>query len=144
MNFKKINADLLDLIELRNQIAKVSYNAPEYDELEDEITDFEDTFNERYSKGIEEIAHKIHKQLLPSSEVLVSTAYVAKNYTPSVVNEDDYDVNPEQGVVFNENEGDKILSLRLVLYPNPLKFVFISKKDIKIVWTADKPDEYNF
>jgi hypothetical protein len=144
MNFKKINSDLLDLIELRNQIAEMPYNSDDYDELEDEIADFEDTFNERYGKNLEAIAQKIHNELMPSSEVLVATAYVAKRYTPSVIDEEDYDINPKEGVIFSEPDGDKVLNVRLVLYPNPVKFVYISKNDPKIVWTADKPDEFNF
>lgn len=146
MNYKRLNSDLIDLIELRNELGKLNFNDEAYDDMEDEIHEYEDTFNERYGETLEAIFEEIHNRICPDVEVLLPTAYLAKEYFPSVLNEDEFEIGPNAGVLVEtvlEDAKGRPIDARMTVLPTPFRIVLLQKDDIRILWTAERPTEYN-
>ncbi len=141
MNSKRLNDEVLELIELKNELNGLTYNAANYDELEDDVCDFEDTFNLKYEKHLHPVLKKIHESLCPDVEVMVPSAYVAKCYTQSVVEDEQFEINPQQGLVVVTPDNR---NARLSFYPNPLRVLFVTPKDFRVIWNAEQPETFNF
>jgi hypothetical protein len=146
MNYKRLNSDLVDLIEMRNELNELNFADDAYDDLEDEIHEFEDTFNDRYGEELEHVLDRIHETLCPDVEVLLPTAYLAKEYFASEVEEDAFEVGPDAGIlvetVLKDAKG-KPMDARLTFLPNPFRVVMLTRDDIKTLWSAEKPDDFN-
>ncbi len=146
MNYKRLNSDLIDLIELRNELGKLEFSDEAYDDLEDEIHEYEDTFNERYGEELEAVFEQIHARVCPDVEVLLPTAYLAKEYFPSEINEDEFEIGPDAGVLVEtvyEDAKGRPLDARMTIMPSPFRVVLVQRDDIRILWTAEKPAEFN-
>lgn len=137
MSYKRLNSDLIDLIELRNELHEMAFNDPRYDELEDELHDFEDTFNRRYQVLIEPILIRIHKKLTPEIPHLIPTAYVGTHYD-YLSETDTYETDGSSGVVLENGKGH---NFRLIFIPNPTRLLLASKNDIQVVWNETQPDD---
>jgi hypothetical protein len=136
MSYKRLNGDLTDLIELRNALHELAFNDPQYDELEDELHDFEDTFNHRYQGLMEPILIRIHRKLAPDIPHLIPTAYVGNHYT-YVAEIDTYETDGTSGVLLENEKGE---SFRLTFVPNPTRLLLTDSKDIQVVWNENQPD----
>lgn len=144
MNFKRLNSDLEDLIELRNQIHGMDFNDEAYDDLEDEILSFEDTFNNKYGADLEKILKKIHKSICPTIPNLLPTAYVASNYVQNA--NDAWEAGKNGGITVEtifENDNGKTISVRLLLFPNPFRIEMHYGKTKKVAWSPDDPENLN-
>lgn len=147
MNYKRLNSDLIDLIELRNELVNLDFADEAYDDLEDEIHEFEDTFNERYGEELEAVLENIHTRICPDVEVLLPTAYLAKEYFKSEIEEDAFDIGPDAGVLVEtilEDSKGKPIDARMTILPSPFRFVLIVKEDVRVIWSSEKPSELNF
>ncbi len=147
MNYKRLNSDLIDLIELRNELVNLDFADEAYDDLEDEIHEFEDTFNERYGEELEAVLENIHTRICPDVEVLLPTAYLAKEYFKSEIEEDTFDIGPDAGVLVEtilEDSKGKPIDARMTILPSPFRFVLIVKEDVRVIWSSEKPSELNF
>jgi hypothetical protein len=76
MDIKALDKALQEIIEKRETLSKLNYNDPTYDDLEEELHDLEDDFQEAYGEYIEEALQKIHDQFCPDNDVLMPIAYL--------------------------------------------------------------------
>jgi len=137
MSYKRLNSDLIDLIDLRNELHEMAFNDPQYDDLEDELHDFEDTFNRRYQELIEPVLIRIHKKLSPEIPHLIPTAYVANHYE-YLSETDTYETDGTSGVVLENEQGKKF---RLTFVPNPTRLLLTSSKDMQVVWSENQAND---
>ncbi len=145
MNLKRLNSDLVDLIEMRNELNELDFSDAAYDDLEDEIHEFEDTFNDRYGDELESVLDRIHENICPDVEVLLPTAYLAKEYYPSAVEEGSFDVGPDAGILVEtilQDAKGKPIDARITYLPNPFRIVLITRDDIRTLWSAENPNEF--
>lgn len=145
MNLKRLNSDLVDLIEMRNELNELDFSDESYDDLEDEIHEFEDTFNDRYGDILESVLERIHEKICPDVEVLLPTAYLAKEYFASEVEEGSFDVGPDAGILVEtvlQNTKGKPIDARITYIPNPFRIVLITQEDIRTLWSADNPNDF--
>lgn len=145
MNWKRLNTDLVDLIEMRNELNELDFSDEAYDELEDEIHEFEDTFNDRYGDTLESVLEYIHEKICPDVEVLLPTAYLAKEYFPSELDEAGFDVGPDAGILVEtilQDAKGKPMDARITYLPNPFRIILITRDDIRTLWSAEQPTEY--
>lgn len=145
MNLKRLNSDLVDLIEMRNELNELDFSDAAYDDLEDEIHEFEDTFNDRYGDELESVLDRIHENICPDVEVLLPTAYLAKEYYPSAVEEGSFDVGPDAGILVEtilQDAKGKPIDARITYLPNPFRIILIARDDIRTLWSAENPNEF--
>lgn len=120
MDFKAIDQALLQIVKLRDELAKINYNNPKYDDLEEELHDLEDNFQEEFGDFLEEALQGVHDEYCPDNDVLMPIAYLGKGIPVEV---------------------DKLpgKDTRLVLAPGPVRIILsVGKDKQQIVWTAGK------
>jgi hypothetical protein len=139
MDFKKLDADLTEIVEKRIELSKISYADEAYDDIEEALHDLEDDFNEEYGGDLEAALEKIYSQLKSDNEVLLPSAYLANNYLPMKADQFGkitYEVKGMEGVPVESEQFDK-MDVRVVLIPNPTRFVLqINGKSMKDLWSA--------
>lgn len=139
MDLNKLDAALTDLVEKRIVLNALSYSDKTYDEVEDDLHDSEDDFLDEFGNELEEVLEKVHEKHFPDNDVLIPTAYLAKNYVKKGKNPDGsdaYDVTSNEGILV---ESDKYRGkiVRLVLIPNPARLVVtVDGKGKEIVWNS--------
>jgi hypothetical protein len=134
MNLKALDASLQEIVKKRVALQKIDYNNPKYDEIEEELHDAEDSFQDEFGDYLEEQFQDIHDEICPDTDVLHPIAYIAKNYTVSAKNE--YSVSTSEGVYV---EADKYpgKDTKLALVPSPLRVVLnVDKNNQLVVWSA--------
>ena len=141
MNFKKFNTDLIDLAEKRIQLNQIDYADERYDEIEDELHAAEDAFLEEYGDYLEEILEDVHERVCSGTDVLIPTAYIAKNYIRKGETLDGdplYEITTKEGVIVEaDNYPDK--TARLVLIPAPARLILtVGGKAKEVVWESGK------
>jgi hypothetical protein len=141
MNFKKFNTDLIDLAEKRIQLNQIDYADERYDEIEDELHAAEDAFLEEYGDYMEEILEDVHERVCSGTDVLIPTAYIAKNYIRKGETLDGdplYEITTKEGVIVEaDNYPDK--TARLVLIPAPARLILtVGGKAKEVVWESGK------
>jgi hypothetical protein len=118
MDIKALDAALLTIIKKREDLAKIDYNNPKYDDLEEELHDLEDDFQDEYGDYLEEALQKVHDEYCPENDVLMPIAYLG------------------QGVPV-EIETMPGKDARLVLAASPVRIVVsVGKDKQQIVWTT--------
>ena len=138
MDINKLNSDVVELVSRRNLLASIDYNDEAYDQVEEELHDFEDDFLETYEDYLEEALQSVHDKYCPDNEVLLPIAYVAKK---SIEKSDDsgnltFGVGPNEGVLVESDEFPK-KNVRLLLVPSPTRIILtIDNKDPRVVWEA--------
>jgi hypothetical protein len=55
MNTENLNKQLVALIEKKQALGKLSYNDERYDDIEEELHDLEDDFNEEFGPYLEDV-----------------------------------------------------------------------------------------
>lgn len=118
MNVKELDAGLREMEKKKAELSKLHYNDPKYDDLEEELHDLEDDFQDKYGEDLEEALQKIHDALCPDNDVLMPIAYLGKGVPVEV----------------NKYPGK---DTRLVLLANPPRIIlFIGKEKQDTLWTA--------
>ena len=139
MNWEKIDQELTEIVQQRNQLSALEYSDENYDDLEEQLHDLEDDFNENYEDILEPELEKIYSKLKSDSDVLLPTAYLANHYQemlPDAKGSITYEVSGNQGVPIESDELGKV-DLRIVLIPNPIRFVLlINGKQLKELWKS--------
>ena len=139
MNWEKIDQELTEIVQQRNQLSALEYSDANYDDLEEQLHDLEDDFNENYEEDLAPELEKIYAKLKSDSDVLLPTAYLAKHYQemlPDAKGSITYEVSGKQGVPIESDELGKV-DLRIVLVPNPIRFVLlINGKQLKELWKS--------
>src|SRR5215204_4041241 len=110
MEVKALDEALLKIIRKREELAKIDYNNPKYDELEEELHDLEDDFQEEFGSFLEEALQQVHDKYCPDNDVLMPIGYLG------------------QGVPV---EVDKLpgKDVRLVLAPSPTRIILSVNKE---------------
>ena len=117
----------------------MEYSDENYDDLEEQLHDLEDDFNENYEEILAPELEKIYAKLKSDSDVLLPTAYLANFYQemlPDAKGSITYEVTGNQGVPIESDQLGKV-DLRIVLVPNPVRFVLlINGKRLKELWKS--------
>lgn len=138
MNIEILDKDLCELVSRRNLLAAIDYNDEAYDQVEEELHDFEDTFLNEYEGYLEEVLQSIHNQYCPDNDVLLPIAYIAKKYIEKTDEEGNmsYGVGPNEGVLVEVDEYPKS-DVRLFLVPSPTRVIMtVNNRNPKVVWEA--------
>ena len=114
MDLKALDKALQEIANRRNELKKIDYNNPKYDDLEEQLHDLEDDFQVKFGDPMEEILQEVHDRFCPDSEVLFPIAYVAKSYEVNDKNE--YYAAPGEGV-FVEMDNYPGKDSKLVIVP---------------------------
>ena len=120
MDYKALDQALLDIVNKREELSKLNYNNPKYDDLEEELHDLEDDFQEAYGDFLEQALQQVHDEYCPDNDVLMPIGYLG------------------QGVPV---EVDKLpgKDTRLVLAPSPVRIILsVGKDKQQVVWSASK------
>ncbi|MFM8834916.1 MAG: hypothetical protein ACKOEV_15045 [Cytophagales bacterium] len=64
----------------RNELKKIDYNNPKYDDLEEALHDLEDAFLDDFGDEMEKVLQQVHDKICPDTDVLLPIAYMAKFY----------------------------------------------------------------
>lgn len=138
MDIDKLNSDLVELVSRRNLLASIDYNDEAYDQVEEEMHDFEDDFLEAYEDYLEAAFQSVHDKYCPDNDVLLPIAYVAKKYIEKSDENGSvtYGVGPNEGVLVESDDFPK-KNVRLLLVPSPTRLIMtVDNKDPKVVWKA--------
>jgi hypothetical protein len=133
MNIQELDQELLALFEKRIELSQMGYDHKNYDDVEEELHDLEDDFNDKYGDYLEGILEDIHKEYCPESDVLLPTAYLAKSF--KIAPDGSIEVGKNAGVEV-ELEADPAANAKLMLLPTPVRIVLQVGKTKKIVWKA--------
>lgn len=139
MDLNQLDKDLTVIIELRIRLSKYSYADPEYDDIEEELHDLEDDFNDKYGEDLERELEKIYDKLNSDNDVLLPSAYLANQYVPLLPDSRgivSYEVKGKQGVPIESEQFDG-QDVRLILVSNPARIVMqINGRSLKDVWRS--------
>src|SRR5688572_17375350 len=78
MDVKALDQALLEILKKREELSKIDYNNPKYDDLEEALHDLEDDFQEEYGEYLEEALQTVHDNVCPDNDVLMPIAYLGK------------------------------------------------------------------
>jgi hypothetical protein len=118
MDVKALDKAVQEILTKREALTKIDYNDPKYDDLEEELHDLEDDFQDEYGEYLEEALQDIHDDLCPDNDVLMPIAYIGKGIPVEV----------------EKYEGK---DTKLMIEPNPTRIVLVVGKDKQeVVWTA--------
>lgn len=139
MNWEKVDQELTKIVQQRNQLSALEYSDENYDDIEEQLHDSEDDFNENYEEVLAPELEKIYSKLKSDSDVLLPTAYLANYYQemlPDAKGSITYAVSGAQGVPIESDQLGKV-DLRIVLIPNPIRFVLlINGNQLKELWKS--------
>ncbi|MBK0403912.1 hypothetical protein I5M27_13030 [Adhaeribacter sp. BT258] len=131
MNTENLNKQLVALIEKKQALGKLSYNDERYDDIEEELHDLEDSFNEEFGPYLEDVLEDVHAKLCPDTDVLLPTAYLPNNLDGESGGDN------KEGVWVDSDEFPG-KEARLVLVPNPTRIILsVGKAVRKEVWKAE-------
>ena len=134
MDVKALDKAIQEIALRRNDLKKIDYNNPKYDELEEELHDLEDSLHVKYGDYLEEILQNVHDKYCPDTDVLFPIAYFAKSYIVNGSN--DFSVANNEGV-FVEVDSIPGKDTRLVIVPNPIRIILnVGKEQQQVVWTT--------
>ena len=141
MDTNQLNNDLIELILKRNELSRLDYNNPEYDDVEEELHNMEDTFVERYGQYLEEVLAAVHDEICPDNEVLLPIAYLAKQYSiqhDEETGETLFIPPPGEGVIVDVDAYENKLT-RLVMVPNPVRIILqVSNDHQEELWRVEE------
>jgi hypothetical protein len=132
MDTKALDKAVQEIAIKRNELKKIDYNNPKYDDLEEELHDLEDALHVKFGEYLEEALQEVHDKLSPDTDVLFPTAYLAKIYAISAKN--DFSVSNAEGV-FVEVDSMPGKETKLVIVPNPLRIILNTKDKQEVVWS---------
>lgn len=139
MNWEKLDKELTEIVEKKNQLSAMDYSDEKYDDLEEAIHDLEDDFNENYESVLEKEFEKIYTRLKSDTDILLPTAYIANKYKPVLPDANGvvtYEVTGREGVPIESDQFDR-QDVRLVLVPNPVRILMIiNGKSVKDIWKS--------
>ncbi|MFM7859093.1 MAG: hypothetical protein ACKO96_46020 [Flammeovirgaceae bacterium] len=135
MNIQALDKAVQEIALKRNELKKIDYNNPKYDDLEEALHDLEDAFLDDFGDEMETVLQQVHDKICPDTDVLLPIAYMAKSYT--VTDKNEFTVAPNEGV-FVEVDNLPSKETRLVIIPNPIRIVLtIGKDKQQVVWSEN-------
>lgn len=124
----KLDDAIIAILEKRLELSELTYADEQYDDIEEELHDLEDGFNEEYGSELENYLDEIHDKYCPQSDVLLPTAYLPKNFASDA--EGNITISKEDGVEVAWIK-DPANGARLVLVPSPTRFLLLTKDGIE-------------
>ena len=134
MDIKALDKAIQEIAIRRNELKKIDYNNPKYDDLEEELHDLEDALQVKYGEYLEEALQEVHDKLSPDTDILFPIAYLAKVYSISSKNE--FTVATAEGV-YVEVDTMPGKETKLVIVPNPLRIILNTKEKQQVIWSAE-------
>lgn len=134
MEINALDKALQEIIAKRNSLHVLDYNNPEYDDLEEELHDLEDDFQENFGEYLENVLQAVHDQHCPDTDILYPIAYIAKAYT--IDDENRFSISASDGVYV---EMDKYpgKETKLALAPNPIRVILnVGNEKQEVIWSA--------
>lgn len=136
MDIKALDQSLVAIIEKKNELKRIGYQDPRYDEIEEELHHLEDTMMEKHGKEMEKIIQEVHDKICPDTDVLMPIAYLANSYIPTK-NPDgsnSFDVDLKEGVPVILDEYPDYLT-RMVWLPAPPRLIVqVNREKRFLVW----------
>lgn len=118
MDVKALDKAIQEIVKQREELGKIDYNNPRYDELEEKLHDLEDDFQEKFGEYLEGALQDVHDKLCPDNDVLMPIAYLGKGVPVEV------DKYPGKDT-------------KLILAPSPTRVILSVGKDRQeVVWSA--------
>jgi hypothetical protein len=118
MDVKALDKSLLEILKKREELSKLDYSNPKYDDLEEEVHDLEDDFQDQFGEYVEAAFQDIHDELCPENDVLLPIAYIGKGVPVEV----------------DKYEGK---DTKLILMPSPTRIILtVGKEKEEVLWTA--------
>jgi hypothetical protein len=133
MDIQALDQAVQEIALKRNELKKIDYNNPQYDDLEEVLHDLEDEFLDNYGDEMEKVLQEVHDKLCPDTDILLPIAYMAKAYT--VTDKNEFSVTTSEGV-FVEVDSLPGKDTKLVIVPNPLRIVLNLKDKQQVVWVG--------
>lgn len=133
MDIKALDQAVQEIALKRNELKKIDYNNPKYDDLEEALHDLEDEFLDNYGDEMEKVLQEVHDKLCPDTDILLPIAYMAKAYT--VTDKNEFLVSASEGV-FVEVDSLPGKDTKLVIVPNPLRIILNLKDKQQVVWSG--------
>ncbi len=128
MDLKKLNQEIINIIETRHKLTMMDYANPDYDGVEDELHDLEDNLLEEFGEYLEDCIGDIYEENCPDVDVLAPIAYIAQKYYKN--KEGDF-VVLHRDAVFVEIEEFPGEDSRMAILPNPLRMWLFPHEDDK-------------
>ena len=118
MDIQALDKALQAIIAKREELNKIDYNNPKYDDLEEQLHDMEDAFQVTYGEYIEEALQDVHDEICPDNDVLMPIAYLGKG-------------------IYVESDKYPDTDTKLILAANPPRLVLtIGRDKQQVVWSA--------
>ena len=118
MDVKALDKALQEILKKREELAKLDYNNPKYDDLEEQLHDLEDEFQDEYGEDLEEALQNVHDDVCPDNDVLMPIAYLGKGVP-----------------VETDKYADK--DTKLILLPGPTRIILeVGNDKQEVLWTA--------
>jgi hypothetical protein len=118
MDVKALDKSLLEILKKREELSKLDYSNPKYDDLEEEVHDLEDDFQDQFGEYVEAAFQDIHDELCPENDVLLPIAYIGKGVPVEV----------------DKYEGK---DTKLILMPSPTRIILtVGKEKEEVLWTS--------
>lgn len=133
MDIKALDQAVQEIALKRNELKKIDYNNPKYDDLEEALHDLEDEFLDNFGDEMEKVLQEVHDKLCPDTDILLPIAYMAKAYT--VTDKNEFLVSASEGV-FVEVDSLPGKDTKLVIVPNPLRIILNLKDKQQVVWSG--------
>ncbi|MFD2247247.1 hypothetical protein [Pontibacter ruber] len=132
MNATALNNSLVAIIQKKEELNALDYNDARYDDIEEELHDLEDDFNEEYGDYLEDALEEVHGRLKSDADILLPTAYLASSLNGAQDDDDE-----EREGVWVESDEFPGVEMRLVLVANPARFVLLIGDQQRVLWTAE-------
>jgi hypothetical protein len=134
MEVKELDKAIQEIAIRRNELKKLSYSDPEYDDLEEQLHDLEDALIDAHGDYLEGVFQEIHDKYCPDTDILLPIAYLAKTY--AVTSKNEFSVATTEGV-YVEVDSMPGKETKLVMLPNPLRVILnVGNEKKLIVWSA--------
>ncbi len=136
MDIDALDLSLVAIVKKKNELHKIGYQDPRYDEVEEELHDLEDALMKEHGEDMEEVIQQVHDKICPDTEVLIPIAYLAKSYVPTKDPDgsDTFDVDLKEGVPVILDEYPNQLT-RMVLLPAPPRLIVqVNRAKRFLVW----------
>lgn len=118
MDAKEVDKALSKLAAKRQELNAIDYSNPRYDELEEELHDMEDDFQDKYGSFLEKVLQEVHNSHCPENDVLLPIAYMGDGVPVEI-------------------ERNPATDARLILEANPLRILLrTGKGKQEVVWSA--------
>jgi uncharacterized membrane protein YfhO len=134
MDLKGLDKAVEEIAIRRNELKKLDYSDPKYDDLEEQLHDLEDELIDEHGDYLEQVLQEVHDKYCPDTDILLPIAYFAKTY--AVTDGNEFSVAHTEGV-YVEVDSLPGKETKLVMIPNPLRIVLnVGKEKQQVVWSG--------